>query len=89
MELIERVGAPNLGLLLDTFHMNIEEPFIEDSIRQAGDCIFHFHVADSNRWHPGAGHLDFASCLVPAVCNRLHRFCLRRIPADPGRGDSR
>ncbi len=63
LELIERVGADNLGLLLDTFHMNIEEPSIEDSIRQAGARIFHFHVADSNRWYPGAGHLDFASIL--------------------------
>ena len=63
LDLIERVGADNLGLLLDTFHMNIEEPVIEDSIRACGDRIFHFHVADSNRWYPGAGHLDFASIL--------------------------
>ena len=61
--LIEAVGADNFGLLLDTFHMNIEEPGIEDSIRAAGDRIFHFHVADSNRWYPGAGHLDFKSIL--------------------------
>ena len=59
LDLIERVGAGNFGLLLDTFHMNIEEPSIEDSIRQTGGRIFHFHVADSNRWYPGAGHLDF------------------------------
>jgi len=63
MDLIERVGTDNMGLLLDTFHMNIEEPVIQDSIRVAGDRIFHFHVADSNRWHPGAGHLDFRSIL--------------------------
>jgi sugar phosphate isomerase/epimerase len=61
LDLIERVGADNFGLLLDTFHMNIEEPSIEESIHTCGDRIFHFHVADSNRWHPGAGHLDFAS----------------------------
>jgi 5-keto-L-gluconate epimerase len=64
LELIERVGADNFGLLLDTFHMNIEEPTIEDSIRQCGERIFHFHVADSNRWYPGAGHLDFKSILT-------------------------
>jgi sugar phosphate isomerase/epimerase len=64
MDLIQRVGAENFGLLLDTFHMNIEEPSIEASIRACGDRIFHFHVADSNRWHPGAGHLDFASILA-------------------------
>jgi 5-keto-L-gluconate epimerase len=63
LELIERVGAENFGLLLDTFHMNIEEPILEESIRRCGKNIFHFHVADSNRWHPGAGHLDFRSTL--------------------------
>ena len=59
LELIEKVGADNFGLLLDTFHMNIEAPSIEQSIRNAGNRIFHFHIADSNRWYPGAGHLDF------------------------------
>jgi sugar phosphate isomerase/epimerase len=63
LELIERVGADNFGLLLDTFHMNIEEADIGESIRACGDRIFHFHVADSNRWYPGAGHLDFVSIL--------------------------
>ena len=63
LELIDRVGADNLGLLLDTFHMNIEEPSIEESIKACGDRIFHFHVADSNRWYPGAGHLDFRRIL--------------------------
>jgi sugar phosphate isomerase/epimerase len=63
LELIERVGADNFGLLLDTFHMNIEEPNIEASIRLCSGRIFHFHVADSNRWYPGAGHLDFKSIL--------------------------
>jgi len=63
LDLLERVGADNMGLLLDTFHMNIEEPVIEESIRACGDRIFHFHVADSNRWYPGVGHLDFASIL--------------------------
>jgi sugar phosphate isomerase/epimerase len=63
LALIEAVGADNFGLLLDTFHMNIEEPVIEDSIHACGDRIFHFHVADSNRWYPGAGHLDFKSIL--------------------------
>jgi len=63
LNLLEVVGAENMGLMPDTFHMNIEEPVIEDSIRAAGDRIFHFHVADSHRWYPGSGHLDFASIL--------------------------
>ena len=63
LTLIDQVGAENFGLLLDTFHMNIEEPSIEESLRAVGDRLFHFHVADSNRWYPGAGHIDFASVL--------------------------
>jgi 5-keto-L-gluconate epimerase len=63
LELIDRVGAANLGLLFDTFHANIEEPSMEDSLLAAGGRLFHVHVADSNRWHPGAGHLDFAPIL--------------------------
>ncbi|HBA92961.1 MAG: hypothetical protein A2X24_01705 [Chloroflexi bacterium GWB2_54_36] len=63
LALIEQVGADNFGLLLDTFHMNIEEPQIENSIAACGAQIFHFHVADSNRWYPGAGHLNFRAIL--------------------------
>jgi sugar phosphate isomerase/epimerase len=63
LDLIEHVGASNFGLLLDTFHMNIEESVIEESIRKCGEHIFHFHVADSNRLVPGAGHLNFKSIL--------------------------
>ncbi len=64
LDLIAKVGVDNFGLLLDTFHMNIEEPQIEESIRLCDQRIFHFHVADSNRWYPGGGHLDFNSILT-------------------------
>ena len=64
LAVIELVGADNLGLLLDTFHMNIEEPDMQGSIRLAGPRLFHFHVADSNRWYPGAGHIDFPGLIA-------------------------
>jgi sugar phosphate isomerase/epimerase len=63
LDLVERVGSDSFGLLLDTFHMNIEETDICNSIRNCSERVFHFHVADSNRWHPGAGHIDFSSIL--------------------------
>ena len=44
---------------LDTFHMNIEEADMAAAIREAGDLLGYFHVADSNRLAPGMGHLDF------------------------------
>ena len=64
LALLEKVGMKNVGLLLDTFHMNIEEQSLTESIRLAQKSLFHFHVADSNRWYPGAGHIDFRSVLA-------------------------
>ena len=58
---LEKIGATSLGLLIDTFHMNIEEASMEGGIREASDFVRHVHVADSNRWAPGAGHIDFHS----------------------------
>ena len=74
LEFLDLVGADNLGLLLDTFHMNIEEPSIEESIRMCGQRIYHFHVADSNRWYPGAGHLDFRAILSTLLATGYQGF---------------
>uniref|UniRef100_A0A832MPQ7 Sugar phosphate isomerase/epimerase n=1 Tax=Pseudothermotoga hypogea TaxID=57487 RepID=A0A832MPQ7_9THEM len=60
---LESLNRKNVGILADTFHMNVEEASIEESITKCGKWIKHFHVADSNRWAPGAGHLNFASIL--------------------------
>jgi sugar phosphate isomerase/epimerase len=49
----------NVKLLLDAFHMNIEEVSIAAAIRQAGDLLGHFHASDSNRRAPGMGHVDY------------------------------
>ena len=61
---IQRIGAEHVGLLADTFHMNIEEASIEASLRAAGAHLRHVHTADSNRHAPGWGHLDFAAVLA-------------------------
>ncbi|MFC1543169.1 5-keto-L-gluconate epimerase [Candidatus Neomarinimicrobiota bacterium] len=67
LRLVDTIGLDNVGLLLDTFHMNIEEPSMIESIVAARERLFHFHIADSNRWYPGAGHIDF-----PKVCATLN-----------------
>lgn len=59
LEILDRVGRENVGILFDTFHANIEEASIEGSICKVGEHLFHVHVADSNRWAPGFGHIDF------------------------------
>jgi sugar phosphate isomerase/epimerase len=61
LAMIRLTGRENIHLVLDTFHMNIEEASIEDSIGRAGEEVVHVHMADSNRWPPGFGHLNFES----------------------------
>ena len=58
LALAEEVG-PNCGVCLDIFHMNLEEPNYYKTIRQVGDRLVNFHVADNNRFAPGMGHLDW------------------------------
>ena len=57
---MERIGSPDVSVLLDVFHMNIEEVSIGAAIREAGARLGHFHLADSNRRAAGMGHVDFA-----------------------------
>jgi len=64
MKAAAEVGAPNLKLLADTFHMNIEEADLAASLRAAGSSIGHVHLADSNRQAPGHGHLNVAGVLA-------------------------
>lgn len=64
LSLIDAVGAGNFGVLADTFHMNIEDVSIAGSLQQAGPRLFHVHFVDSNRWYPGAGHIDFRAVVA-------------------------
>lgn len=60
MALAEEVNHPAFGLLLDTFHVNIEEADIAGAFKTAAPRLFHVHLGDSNRLAPGWGHYDFA-----------------------------
>jgi len=60
IEVIRRIDRPNVGILLDTFHMNIEEASISAAVVGAAPFLGHLHIADSNRLAPGRGHFDFS-----------------------------
>ena len=55
----ERVGSPNCKILLDTFHMNIEEDSLRGSIVEAGNWLGHFHLGETNRRPPGRGRIPW------------------------------
>jgi D-psicose/D-tagatose/L-ribulose 3-epimerase len=59
MEVVERVDSPAVGVLLDTFHMNIEEKDQATAIRLAGAKLAHFHACGNDRGAPGADHISW------------------------------
>ena len=59
LDYASEIDSKNIGVLLDTYHMNIEENNIGDAIRLVGDKLTSFHTGENNRTAPGRGHLDW------------------------------
>ena len=56
---LEQVNKDNVKVMLDTFHMNIEETSFGDAIRTVGKHLGHFHTGEANRLCPGQGRLPW------------------------------
>ena len=57
---VDEIDSKNIGVLLDTYHMNIEEDNIGDAIRLVGaEKLKSFHTGDNNRRAPGRGHINW------------------------------
>ena len=56
---VDRVGHPACGILLDTFHMNIEERSVGAALRAAGPRLKHVHGCENDRGAPGSGHVPW------------------------------
>jgi D-psicose/D-tagatose/L-ribulose 3-epimerase len=69
IEVVDRVDHKACGLLLDTFHMNIEERSTGDAIRAAGPRMRHLHTCENDRGAPGSGHVPWAE--VAKACGDI------------------
>jgi D-psicose/D-tagatose/L-ribulose 3-epimerase len=56
---VDRVDHPACRVMLDTFHMNIEERSLGDAIRLAGPRLCHLHACENDRGAPGSGHVPW------------------------------
>lgn len=61
VDLIDRVGEPGIGLMLDTFHMHMEEADLAEAIRLAGSKTVHFQANENHRGFIGTGMTDWTS----------------------------
>lgn len=70
IEVVERVDRPACQILLDTFHMNIEESSLGDAIRAVGSRLRHFHSCENDRGAPGSGHVPWSD--VAKALKEIH-----------------
>jgi D-psicose/D-tagatose/L-ribulose 3-epimerase len=57
--LAHEIGHPNIGILFDTFHANIEEKSIAEGYRTVGPHLKHVHTCENDRGIPGSGHVEW------------------------------
>jgi D-psicose/D-tagatose/L-ribulose 3-epimerase len=65
--MIERTGADNVFIHLDTYHMQIEEQSLPRGFAEAGDLLGYVHLSESNRGVPGRGTVDWAAAFAGMV----------------------
>lgn len=68
-ELARLVGSPAVGVMLDTFHMNMEEDDLPEAIRAAAPRLMHFQANENHRGYLGTGHIPW-----PPICRALHEI---------------
>lgn len=60
---VEAIGSERIGILLDTFHQNIEDKNVPEAYRTCGPCLMHVHACENDRGTPGSGHIDWPGVL--------------------------
>jgi D-psicose/D-tagatose/L-ribulose 3-epimerase len=61
LRLADDIGADNVLIHLDTYHMNIEEDDFVRPVLEVGDRLGYVHIGENHRGYLGSGHLDFTS----------------------------
>jgi D-psicose/D-tagatose/L-ribulose 3-epimerase len=70
IEVVDRVGHPACKIMLDTFHMNIEEKSLGDAIRAVGSRLQHVHSCENDRGVPGSGNVTWDE--VAQALKKIH-----------------
>ena len=85
--IVDEIDAPNLGVLADFFHVNMEDGPLNDALRAAGDRLMHIHLADNNRQTPGTGSHRLSGCGADSQRHELlglHFTRQRSLPSPTG-----
>ena len=83
IQFVQKINRESFRLMLDLFHMNIEDSSIYGSIIEAGKYINHIHICDNNRRAPGWGHLNFSEIIQTLKAIRYNGFLSAEISQIP------
>ena len=61
--LCRELDHEGLVLMLDTYHMNVDEASFTDPILESKEYLGHMHMAENNRLYPGGGHIPFGEII--------------------------
>lgn len=84
IQTISRVGSSQMSLILDTFHLNIEEVSIRDAISVGLPYLSHVHLSDSNRLAPGQGHIRFSEVMDVLRAGRYRGYLTIEVASSAG-----
>jgi len=70
IKLCAEINHPSIGILIDTFHANIEEKSVTTAVQSVGTHLKHVHLSENDRSLLGSGHIDFAA--IMHVLRELH-----------------
>ena len=63
VKFVSEIGHSKIGILLDTFHQNIEDKDVAEAYRTCGDHLIHVHTCENDRGVPGSGHVDWPNVM--------------------------
>ena len=67
LEVVDQIGSPALTIMLDTYHINIEESSLDGPVRLVGNRLGHLHVFENHRGLFGTGHVDLGVILRTTI----------------------
>ena len=83
LKFVGEINSPGMGIMLDTFHMNIEDVSFSKSIFESKEHLGYLQVSDSNRRYPGGGHIPFREIISSLKAINYNGYLTLQVVMEP------
>lgn len=80
---VAELDSPGMGVMLDTYHMNIEDASFARSIFECKEYLHYLQISDSNRMYPGGGHIDYGEIINVLQSINFNGYLSMQIVREP------